>query len=340
MATNKQAMIRYQALDKCFRNRHRRFYMEDLIEACNNAVYELTGTNPDIKRRQIFNDINYMESPEGWEAPIDRIKDGKRVYYRYHNDFSINKRPMTDKEMDMLTQAIAVLSRFKGLPQFEWMETLLANLQDKFYLRGNSDYIIGFEQNLDYVASNYLTDLFMAIINKQVLRITYKTFAGIVKEWILHPYYIKEYNNRWFLFGLNHDIKGRITNVALDRIEKFEVANIPYIDNRDIDFETYFDDVVGVTILDRPVENILLRFDKERFPYILSKPLHGSMKIKDRDNCIVEISVIPNNELVAMICSFANHVEVLSPKWFRQEIKEKIEDLSKKYSTNAQWLHT
>jgi len=335
MATNKQAMIRYQALDKCFRNKYRRFYMEDLIEACNNAVYELTGTDPDVKRRQIFNDINYMESPEGWEAPIDRVKDGKRVYYRYYKDFSINERPMTDKEVDMLTQAIAVLSRFKGLPQFEWMETLLANLQDKFYLRGNSDYIIGFEQNIDYEASRYLSDLFLAIANKQALRITYKTFGGVTKEWTLHPYYIKEYNNRWFLFGLNNDREGQITNVALDRIEKFEVADIPYINNKDIDFEEYFDDVVGVTILDRSVENVVLRFDKERFPYVLSKPLHGSMKIKDRDNCIVEISVIPNNELMAMIFSFANHVEVLSPEWFREEIKRRIEELSKKYSTNA-----
>lgn len=338
MATNKHAMIRYQALDKCFRNKYRRFYMEDLIEACNTAIYELTGTDPDIQRRQIFNDINYMESPEGWEAPIERYKDGRKVYYSYYKDFSINERPLSDKEMDMLTQAVVVLSRFKGMPQFEWMESLLANLQDKFYLRGNSDYIIGFEQNVDYVAANYLTDLFMAIVNKQVLHIKYRTFEGVDINWVLHPYYIKEYNNRWFLFGLNNDIEGQITNVALDRIVSFEtVQDVLYIENKEIDFDEYFDDVVGVTIpAANSVEHIIFQFTPKRFPYIKSKPLHGSMKIIDEEKCIVEISVIPNKELISMIMSFGNDVEILSPKWFREAIKEKIDDLAKKYSTCAQ----
>jgi len=335
MSTNKQAMIRYQALDKCFRNKYRRFYMEDLIEACNNAVYELTGIDPDVKRRQIFNDINYMESPEGWEAPIERYKEGRRVYYRYYKDFSINERPLNDKEMDMLTQAITVLNRFKGMPQFEWMETLLTNLQDKFFLRGNNDHIIGFEQNVDYVAANFLTDLFMAIINRQVLQIKYRTFKGIDKEWTLHPYYIKQYNNRWFLFGLNNGVKGQITNVPLDRIVSFEAVPMQYIQNDSINFDEYFDDVIGVTIPDKPVETILLQFDKERFPYVLSKPLHGSMKVKDKEFGMVEISVKPNKELISQIFSFGDQVEVLAPMWLRELVKKKIDALSKKYATSA-----
>ena len=43
MATNKHAMIRYQALDKCFSNWGRNFYIKDLIVACNNALYSFTG---------------------------------------------------------------------------------------------------------------------------------------------------------------------------------------------------------------------------------------------------------------------------------------------------------
>jgi len=244
---------------------------------------------------------------------------------------------MTDKEMDMLTQAIAVLSRFKGLPQFGWMETLLANLEDKFYLRGNNDYIIGFEENIDYTAASYLTDLFWAIVNKQVLHIVYRTFKGVEKEWTLHPYYIKEYNNRWFLFGLNNDKAGQITNVPLDRIVSFDKVDIPYIKNEDINFEEYFDDVIGVTIpYEKEVEKVVLRFTPERYPYVTSKPPHGSMKIVDADKCIIEISVIPNRELEQLIFSFGNQVEVLSPAWLRKQIKAKIDDLAKKYSSSAQ----
>ena len=38
MATNKNAMARYRALDKCFSSRTRKYYMNDLIEACRMAL--------------------------------------------------------------------------------------------------------------------------------------------------------------------------------------------------------------------------------------------------------------------------------------------------------------
>lgn len=45
----------------------------------------------------------------------------------------------------------------------------------------------------------------------------------------------------------------------------------------------------------------------------------------------ISIKVIPNNELRQLIFSFIPDVEVLSPAWFREEIKQKIEDNLKKY---------
>ena len=43
MPTNKNAIIRYQALDRCFSDFLHRYYMEDLIEACAEALYQYTG---------------------------------------------------------------------------------------------------------------------------------------------------------------------------------------------------------------------------------------------------------------------------------------------------------
>ena len=90
MPVNKHALIRYHALDKCFRNFARRFYIEDLINACNIALYQHTGSdkysdplNPGISRRQVLVDIDFMESDAGWGALIERVKDGRRVYYIY-----------------------------------------------------------------------------------------------------------------------------------------------------------------------------------------------------------------------------------------------------------------
>ena len=97
MATNKHATIRYHALDRCFANTGRRYYIEDLIEACNVALCDYTGIDDGVKRRQIFEDINFMESEQGWSIPLERCKDGKRVFYRYEDStFSIKNQAIND----------------------------------------------------------------------------------------------------------------------------------------------------------------------------------------------------------------------------------------------------
>ena len=333
MATNKHASIRYQALDKCFRNFGRRFYIQDLTEACNQAIYEFTGIEDGVKLRQVYSDITYMESEQGWNIPLERIKEGRTVYFRYEDkEFSINNKPLTDNEMDQLKETVLMLNRFKGLPQFAWMEELLSRLEDKFHLKGRAENLIGFEQNPFLTGLDFLSDLFNAIINKQTLKIDYKSFDTPEVNLTIHPYYIKQFNNRWFLFGLNGEYK-TIYNLPLDRIIKINSLNEHYIENNDIDFEEYFDDVIGVTIPhDRKIENITLKFSPERIQYVLSKPLHHSQKIKNKENGIIQISVIPNKELESLILSFGNQVEVLSPQYYREQIYNQITDLFTKYS--------
>jgi len=333
MPVNKHALIRYHALDKCFGNRFRRYYIDDLIDACNEAIYEFTGKRDGVKRRQVFADIAFMESPQGWDIPLERIPDGRKVYYRYSKrGFTINDQPLTDTEIQQLRETIVMLSRFKGMPGFEWMDDLLSHLEYRFYAKSDPTAIIGFEQNQYLQGIEYLTPLFNAIVHQQVVRINYQTYRGTAHSWDIHPYYIKQYNSRWFLFGMNDEFH-TITNIPLDRITKLEPTEKRYIPNKDIDFSEYFSDVIGVTIpSDGHVEKVLLRFTPERFPYVVSKPLHESQRIKDSEQGLIEISVIPNKELESLILSFGNQVEVLSPASLRHQIKEKITDLCKKYS--------
>lgn len=333
MATNKHASIRYQALDKCFRNFGRRYNIEDLIGVCNQAIYEFAGVKDGVKRRQVYADIAYMESEQGWCIPLERIKEGRNVYFRYENkDFSINTKPLTDNEMVQLKETVLMLNRFKGMPQFAWMEELLSRLEDKFHLKGRTENLIGFEQNPYLTGLEFLSGLFNAIVNKQTLKIEYKSFDKPVVNLTIHPYYIKQFNNRWFLFGLNGEYKA-IFNLPLDRIVSIQGSDEHYVENNDIDFEEYFDDIIGVTIpRNGKPEQITLQFSPERLQYVLSKPVHHSQKIKDKQKGIVEISVIPNKELESLILSFGNQVEVISPQHYREQIYHQITDLFTKYS--------
>ena len=143
---------------------------------------------------------------------------------------------------------------------------------------------------------------------------------------VVHPWYIKQYNNRWFLMAYDAETD-RITNFALDRIQELKVEeSVAFIPNMEIDFEHYFDDVFGVTIPPSDVEKIkvVLQFSKKQYPYIVSKPLHHSQKIVDDENCILAVEVRPTYEFTQLILSFGKDVKVIEPEPYRQEIIDNI----------------
>lgn len=324
MPTNKNAAIRYQTLDKCFRDRRHRYYIEDLIDKCEEAIYYYNGVG-EVSRRQIFEDIKFMESETGWSVPLERKQDGRRVYYRYRDpDFTINAQPLTEDEARQLRSVIITLRRFRGLPSNAWVDEVISNLEWRFGLRGKQENIIGFEQNPYLRGLNLLPDIIDAATSQQAVRITYRNYKNCDEEYtvVVHPWYIKQYNNRWFLMAYDAEAD-RISNYALDRIQNFKVEeDVAYIPNKEVDFEHYFDDVFGVTIPPSDVEKIrvLLQFSKKQYPYIVSKPLHHSQEIVDAENRILAVEVRPTDEFTQLILSFGFDVKVLGPEPFKQEI--------------------
>ena len=135
MPKNKNAIIRYRVLDKCFRNRRRLFFIDDLVDACNEELMAYDGSF--VSKRQVQQDIAFLESEAGGAIELERNRYGHKVYFRYRDpDFSILDLPMSQKEAEQLSDTIQMLSRFKGLPQFTWMDEVLVRLQDSFQLNG------------------------------------------------------------------------------------------------------------------------------------------------------------------------------------------------------------
>jgi len=334
MATNKNATIRYQTLDRCFRNPGKRYFIEDLTEACNQALLDIDPTSSGVQKRQIYEDIKFMRDSRGFDAPIESYKENKKAYYRYDDsNFSINNQPLNEQEAQQLREALLTLSRFKGMPQFEWIEEIKVRLEHSFNLKSEEN-IISFDENEFLKGREFIGDLFNAIVNKQTLLIHYKPFKAEENIHLeIHPYHLKQFNNRWFLFGWNEK-EEHISNIALDRISSFSVSETQLIPNVEIDFKDFFDDIIGVSIpLNEKPKKILLKVDSELWPYIQTKPLHGSQKNKEiaKDYTVIELNLIPNYELEALILSFGEKIEVLSPDSLRQRIIDRIQSLSKRY---------
>lgn len=344
MATNKNATIRYQTLNRCFRNPGRKYYINDLIDACNDSLLDIDPSSTGIKRRQVFDDIKFMRDSQGFDAPIESYKDGRKVYYQYSDlSFSINNQPLNENEANQLKEALLTISRFKGMPQFEWVDEITARLDSGLSLSHNSGKIIEFEQNSFLWGLEHITPIYNAILYKKMVEIEYRSFKQDLPQTIaFHPYFLKQYNNRWYIFGFN-DASGLIMNLALDRITSIQDSKKKFIPNDTIDFSEYFEDIVGVTVENEgQLLKIVLKVSNNLLPYIQTKPIHGSQKNKQQGDSftILTLDLIPNYELESIILSYGEGVEVLEPLSLRNKICERINKISNNYTTSADQLHS
>lgn len=336
MALNKHQIIRYNRLDRCFKNFGREYSFEDLLEAVNNAIIEHDPTSSGVQTRTLREDIKFMRSESGYNAPIETIKGSNGInFYRYDDkNFSINNSPLNDTEAQQLKNAVSILQRFEGSPEFEWANELGPLLNDKFGLKKQDKKVMSLESNIDYKGYNYITPLFNAIINKTVIKINYEPFSKEPYDIIFHPYFLKQYNNRWFVFGFNEFNQNPHWNLALDRIKGSIDNTKGKYKNDETDWEEFFDDIIGVSKdPNKQAEEVKLVFDKEQSPYIETKPLHWSQKPKRFDDGSLEIriKVIINYELEMRILSFGEKVKVIAPDTLVSQIKERIQKQSKKY---------
>lgn len=333
MATNKHATVRYIALDRCFSNYHHRYTFEDLKEACKEALAMEYGDDTGISTRTLREDIRFMKSEEGWRAPIIALKGGGTPYYTYEDrEFTIKKQKLNSVETEQLKNTLITLSRFKGLPQFDWMNEIVARLEGGFELKSNIPEVVGFEQNPYLRGLEHFDGLFKAVSNKRALEIVYHPAFGDADIFIVHPYYLKQYNNRWFLFGANEN---KIMNMALDRIESFKEVDCAYIDNETINFNEYFEDVVGVSVpTEKVLETIVLRVDRKRYNYIDSKPLHPSqtvIKSESTDDYVtIQLEVIRNYEFDTLLLGFADSIDIIEPVLLREDIKTRANNILQK----------
>ncbi|SDL84617.1 helix-turn-helix transcriptional regulator [Pedobacter antarcticus] len=327
MATNKHAIIRYEALDRCFSNKGRKFFIEELISYVANMITEYTGSEASISRRQLFKDMDFMRSEAGFRAPIIAIKEGKKAYYKYEDPkYSIGMQQINPVEAELLKNAIEVLGRFKGIAQFDFIPELSLKLKKTFHLE-DLENIIFFDYNEYLKNLDYLGQLLKAIQDKDVLNITYRSFNQDQEEnFILHPFFLKQYNNRWFLFGQRSDYSS-LTNLAIDRIISFSKSYHHEYQLFLVDPEEYFEDLIGVS---KPIgaqaQLIQIKINKSLWPYIESKPIHSSQKIiaKEANYAVIQLDIIPNYEFYALLLGLGSAVEILNPKAIRLEFKAQL----------------
>ncbi|MAX70887.1 MAG: WYL domain-containing protein [Flavobacteriaceae bacterium] len=332
MPINKNALIRYKTIDKCLQNNYKQWTLNDLIEACSDALYEYEGKDIDVSKRTVQLDIQMMRSDKlGYNAPIV-VYD--RKYYKYEDpDYSIVNIPVTDKDIKVMNEAIQVLRQFKDFSLFKEMDGVLQRLEDSVYAsQKDNRAIIHLDKNEQLKGLEFIDVIYNAIQSKKVISVTYQSFSARTSSVMqVHPQLLKEFNNRWFLLASH---KQKMMTLALDRILNIDVENgVDYVDLQ-INGDTYYKEVIGVTVSNSRAQRVQFWVDKKNAPYVITKPFHPSQRtIKTReDGTIFNIFVQHNFELERLILGFGESIEVLKPKKLRDRILKKLKQSVKNYS--------
>ncbi|MXV38241.1 WYL domain-containing protein [Flavobacteriaceae bacterium Ap0902] len=331
MSKSSHAHIRYNILDYCFREKA--FNFKELLDYLNQRLDE-HGIGEAVSERTLRDDIKvFRDKKNGFDAPLP---DGKRVYQYTDKNFSIAQRPLLEYEQYLLNTAQELLERFENDPKYDRLAEALLKVQDDEYQDDESDAILYYDHNDEYKGIKLLKPFYHAIRKKQVLQITYQGFKDTTPTTFeFHPYILKQYNRRWFVFGRNNDKDIHTWSIPLDeRLVNFKVLkDKDYIDSN-IDWDTYFNYQVGIVRpLDANVEKVVLKFYNGREAYFKTKPFFPNYDefFEDDKQDQVWFETIINRELIQQILSYGEDVEVLEPASLREVMRCKISTLNKRY---------
>ena len=307
--------------------------IDQLLRTMEGRTLNEIRTDPeidDISERLLRDNLKELEDKYGavYEPHLHR---GRERLWRYKDiDFSIMQQ--TSKDMEVIRHSLDNLSLFRGDPRYDMLRFYLMGLQKGVSKLGLS--FMSFDNNNEACGLENVEPILDAITHKYPLKMCYKPFNKGKFTSNIHPYHLRQFNRRWYVFAYS-EVKNSILNFPLDRIIKLEHLSKPYIET-DVDFEEYFDDIVGVTnFKNSPIEKLVLKVSNKSIDYIRTKPLHWTQtelnELGTRSHTFIQLKLKINTELKMLLFSYSDAIEVLEPAWLRDTFAQKIKNMSYMY---------
>ncbi len=320
MPKNKDFFHRIYLLDECMRRRDKRWCIEDLLDDINQKLSLNYGKT--ISIRTLYDDLKYLKEEK--DAPIEKSREGGKMRIRYSCDFSLKNIPLHDDELLLLKDAAAILRQVGGLSIVQDIDAVVAKLENAGAANTQQN-IIQFESHTASAGWRFIDDIFSAIKGNSALEIIYRPFGKTEPyQWVVHPYLLKEYRNRWFLLGRLESEVMKVT-VALDRLEGLKPSQATFIPNDLFDADTVFNNCIGVTLLEGgAVSDIVINVAAQQAPYVQTKPIHFSQEVVQRfdgGGLQIRLRLVVNYELRAVLLSYGADLEVMEPLALREQMK-------------------
>lgn len=269
----------------------------------------------EVSVRTIYRDIDSISSVG---VPIFTTQ-GKGGGIKIDNEFILNKSLFDANEKEQIIAALQGLEKTNEAYKSE----LITKLSALFKIK-NSNWI-----EIDFTSwgsNNTYQDLFNAlkttIINKNIIFFSYNSSKGEKINRKVKPIRLLFKEQDWYLYGfclLRNDFR----YFKLSRMKDLEVLAINYEDN----FENA---VLKKELKYENIVNIKLKFDKS-VAFRVYDEFNEAIEEDEKGNLYVEIKIPNNYKLYNYIFSFGSNVEILEPKEIRNQFKNMINEIAKKY---------
>lgn len=352
--------------------------INELLKSGRVLTYEIIGAEfesryPELTRNDKRRELQDKSYSESMRKAVSEIRDVMRkkglhlecggnnrkgFLYAYPEGYEGIDEWLAarDKKTKRLRQQqlLRLIAASKGLLPNAWMVDLTAKVEALMALEGREQRkIIEFDTN-DQLTNIELIPLFYDAIEKhRVLSLVNKAAFQYERSVVFTPYFLKEYNRRWFCLGRCVEADGTVREdytCALDRVKSVtECSDTDWMPPK-IDYSHYFDDIVGMrheidfeTGLPLPVVHIVIEtLDPYTHGRILSKPLHRSQREDLPFNADgsgkgrVTIDVVPNLELMSMLLSYGFHIRVVAPVDYAARVVGNIKRMAELYASSHQ----
>lgn len=279
------------------------------IETCNKRNYQPT-------KQEIMNKLQ-SEDLEISDRTLDRNLEGIRdefgIEIRYDKSlkgYYIDRENSTNLEYMLRFCEISVSAQVIIESLKEGKEAL------QYVSFDSSDRLNGV---------HLLRDFLLAIRSHRMVTFDHTSFQkGVTFSYTIHPYLLKEYNRRWFIYGFCSEVNDfRI--FGIDRISNMILSDETFIPREDFHPADAFKDIVGISLKaydDQPVQTIVISSDQEQGLYFKSLPWHSSFTIlRDTpDEFRFSVRLMPNYEFIQLMLKYCNRIKVIEPQWLREKM--------------------
>lgn len=183
-------------------------------------------------------------------------------------------------------------------------------------------------------SSRWLSVVVDAMRDGKALEMTYQSFNRTEPTTFeTHPYCLKIFRQRWYMLAKTIG-KEELRIYSLDRVRDIKVLGKALELPAGFDAAEFFSDYFGIIIGHNVKPSIVeIKASAEQAKYLESLPLHHSQTVVKAtpDYTIFRYCLVPTFDLKQEILSRGATLEILSPEWFREDIKNVIVAMSGLY---------